>query len=156
MILRSFKPTDRGWIIARHRALYAKEFGFTPDFGDSIAEKLDAFLAREDPVKRLWIAEEAGQRIGSIALSDRDGAAFLNFVLLEPAARGRGLGNRLVQTALAHARSQGFTRTMLETYSCLTAARALYRTHGFEIAETESGWHRFGQSFDREIWQAEL
>ena len=105
MILRSFKPTDRGWIIARHRALYAKEFGFTPDFGDSIAEKLDAFLAREDPVKRLWIAEEAGQRIGSIALSDRDGAAFLNFVLLEPAARGRGLGNRLVQTALAHARS---------------------------------------------------
>ncbi|WP_370254289.1 GNAT family N-acetyltransferase, partial [Nioella sp.] len=127
MILRAFAPSDRDWLIARHRSLYGAEFGFTPDFGDSIADKLDAFLARPDPAKRLWIAEETGQRIGSIAVSSRDGSAFLNFVLLEPSARGRGLGHHLMQPALDHARSHGFTRARLETYSCLTAARALYR-----------------------------
>ena len=156
MILRAFAPADRDWLIERHRTLYAQDFGFTPDFGDSIADKLDAFLAGEDPSKRLWIAEDDGQRIGSIAVSGRDGSAFLNFVLLEPSARGRGLGHALMQTALDHARAKGFTQARLETYSCLTAARALYRAHGFEIAETDPGWERFGQNFDREIWQADL
>ena len=155
-LLRAFTGTDRDWLIERHRALYAQEFGFTSDFGTSIADKLDTFLAHEDPSKRLWIAEEGGQRIGSIAISARDGAAFLNFVLLEPAARGMGLGHHLMQTALDHARAGGFTQARLETYSCLTAARALYRSHGFRIIETDPGWHRFGQSFDREIWQAGL
>lgn len=156
MILRAFTPSDRDWLIDRHRILYGQEFGFTPDFGDSIAEKLDAFFAREDPAKRLWIAEEGGKRIGSIAVSARDGAAFLNFVLLESAARGQGLGHELMQIALDHARARGFTQARLETYSCLTAARTLYRAHGFHIIETDPGWHRFGQSFDREIWQAAL
>ncbi|WP_127561307.1 GNAT family N-acetyltransferase [Nioella ostreopsis] len=156
MILRAFAPSDRDWLIDRHRVLYGAEFGFAPDFGDSIADKLDAFLAHEDPSKRLWIAEASGQRIGSIAVSNRDGAAFLNFVLLDPAARGKGLGHHLVQTALDHARAQGFSRIRLETYSCLIAARALYRAHGFQIIKTDPGWHRFGQSFDREIWQADL
>ncbi|WP_306046066.1 GNAT family N-acetyltransferase [Nioella sp. MMSF_3534] len=156
MILRAFVPSDRDWLIDRHRVLYGAEFGFTPDFGNSIAEKLDAFLAREDPAKHLWIAEADGQRIGSIAISDRNGTGFLNFVLLEPSARGQGLGHHLMQTALDHARSKGFTQATLETYSCLTAARALYRAHGFTISETDPGWHRFGQSFDREFWQADL
>ena len=156
MILRAFAPSDRDWLIARHRALYAQDFGFTPDFGNSIADKLDAFLARPDPAKRLWIAEETGQRIGSIAVSSRDGSAFLNFVLLEPSARGRGLGHHLMQPALDHARSHGFTRARLETYSCLTAARALYRAHGFAIVDSDPGWRRFGQVFDRELWQRRL
>ena len=156
MTLRAFASADRDWLIARHRSLYGAEFGFTPDFGDSIAEKLDAFLARPDPAKRLWIAEANGHRIGSIGVSDRNGTAFLNFVLLEPSARGQGLGHHLMQTALDHARTKGFTQATLETYSCLTAARALYRAHGFTITETDPGWHRFGQSFDREFWQADL
>ena len=156
MILRAFAPSDRDWLIARHRSLYGAEFGFTPDFGDSIADKLDAFLAREDPVKRLWIAGESGQRIGSIAVSGRDGSAFLNFVLLEPSARGRGLGHVLLQSAIDHARAAGFPEARLETYSCLTAARALYRAHGFAIVDSDPGWRRFGQVFDRELWQRHL
>ncbi len=156
LTLRDARPDDHDWLVDQHRALYAQDFGFTSEFGDSIAEKLAAFLSRDDPAKHLWIAE-GETRLGSIALSTKaPGVGFLNFVLLLPEARGRGLSRLLVDHALATARATGFHTVRLETYNVLTTARDLYRSYGFERTEVTPGLSRFGQTFDQEFWELSL
>ena len=151
--IRQAEADDPDWIVARHGVLYPAEFGFDAGFGHDIAAKMKAFLAKDDAFKRIWIAEADNERLGSIAISQiGEGTAFLNFVLVEPAARGRGIAAAMMDTAFNHARQSGFSFVRLETYSCLKDARALYARHGFEIIESRAGIEKYGQSFDVEFW----
>ncbi len=151
--LRLANDDDPAWVVARHGAIYADEFGFTRDFEVDIAAKLDAFLGRDDPFRRLWIAEVDGGRAGSIAISKMaEDTAFLNFVLVEPAQRGKGIAQALMDTALGHARDHGVPYVRLETYSRLTSARRLYAGYRFSIETVTPGIEKYGQRFDREYW----
>lgn len=148
---------DAEWVVARHGELYAAEFGFDGRFADSVESKMSAWLARPPHERSLWIAEATAGRTGSIALSARDATmGFLNFVLVCPHARGQGLGRLLLAHALGLARQRGLACVRLETYSCLTRARALYRAAGFTLAQREPDVALFGQRFDREFWHLDL
>ncbi len=155
--LRPGRDGDPDWIIEKHRDWYAAEFGFTPDFGDAIAGRMEEFLSLDDPFKRLWIARDESTRVGSIAISIRPGnAAFLNFVLVDPTCRRQGIARCLMDTALAHARSHRIATLRLMTYSCLTGARKLYAAYGFEIVEITRDIEAHGQVMDQEFWRLRL
>ncbi|MEC9342415.1 MAG: GNAT family N-acetyltransferase [Pseudomonadota bacterium] len=155
--IREATPLDPAWVVARHGELYEREFGFSRDFGHDIAAKMQAFLDRADPLRRLWIAEMAGMRAGSIAISEKEPkVAFLNFVLVEPEFRGRGLADAMMNRALDHARMHAMSMVSLETYSCLEGARRLYRRHGFVVERVAPGIERFGRRFDQEFWSLQL
>jgi len=150
-------PHDADWVVARHGEIYRREFGFDATFKGTIRQKMSALLARPEEQRTLWIAMSGGVRAGSIALSRLDdGTGFLNFVLVCPRFRGRGLGRALVAHALAAARQRGFTSVRLETYSCLARARTLYRANGFRIESRQAGETLFGQRFEREFWTLRL
>ncbi len=135
--LRPHRAGDIGWIVERHGALYAAEYGWNSDFEAMVAEIGAALLRDFDPRREAcWIAERDGERLGSIALARRgDEVAQLRLLLVEPAARGLGLGARLVGECLDFARGAGYRRIMLETYSVLTAARRIYAAVGFGLTE---------------------
>jgi ribosomal protein S18 acetylase RimI-like enzyme len=155
--LRLAGPDDPGWVIDRHRVWYAQEFGFDDTFGDAIAARMVEFFGFENGFKRLWIAELDGNRVGSIAISSRPGnAAFLNFVLVDPSLRRRGIAAILMDTALDHARANGIGVVRLMTYNCLTGARALYDRLGFRIVEVTPDHSQFGKTFDLEFWELRL
>jgi ribosomal protein S18 acetylase RimI-like enzyme len=155
--IRSATADDHDWIVAQHGAVYAAEFGFDASFQDNIARKIPAFVQPENAFNRIWIAEVGGARAASIAISERPGkSGFLNFVLVLPAYRGRGLARTMMDTALDHARSHGMTEVSLETYDCLVDAREIYRRYGFAITEVTPGMAAFGQTFDREFWAMRL
>lgn len=112
--IRDGIAVDYGWLISAHARIYAADFGFSDEFGESIGEKVAEFRAREDPNKRLWIAEAGGLPIASIAISEKEpGVAFINFVLVEPAFRQGGLARLLLGHALKHARTTGMKRARL-------------------------------------------
>jgi ribosomal protein S18 acetylase RimI-like enzyme len=151
--IRAAHEGDREWVVSEHGMVYGREFGFDADFERNIAVKMEAFLAKFDPFKRLWIAEVEGRRVGSIAISRiADGTAFLNFVLVDPECRGRGIAGAMMDKAISHARQGGVEAIRLETYSVLRAARALYAKRGFAIVETMPGIEKYGSTFDREFW----
>ena len=152
-IIRTARDDDPEWVIARHGAVYSGEFGFDAQFEADIATKLYAFLEKDDPFKRLWIAEIDGECAGSIAVStEAEDIAFINFVLVEPIFRGKGIAQALMDTALGHVRDNGISTIRLETYSCLESARKLYARYGFTIESATPGIEKYGQSFDREFW----
>jgi DNA-binding MarR family transcriptional regulator/N-acetylglutamate synthase-like GNAT family acetyltransferase len=155
--LRPHGPGDIGWIVERHGALYDEEYGWNSAFEAMVAEigaaLLHDFDARRDAC---WIAERAGERLGSIALACRtDEVAQLRLLLVEPAARGHGLGARLVGECLDSARRAGYRRIMLETYSILTAARRIYADVGFQLAE-EHPERAYGHDLVAEVWEMAL
>ncbi|GAB1576649.1 GNAT family N-acetyltransferase [Bordetella petrii] len=153
LTIRLAQPGDHEWIIAAHGDVYAAEFGFDGRFRDSIADKMQAFLQRSGPFNGVWVGWVAGQRAASIAVSERPGGvAFLNFVLVLPQFRGRGIGRAMMQAALDHARAHGSRQVQLETYSCLVDARALYRRLGFRAMKVVPGQEAFGQTFEQEFW----
>jgi DNA-binding MarR family transcriptional regulator/GNAT superfamily N-acetyltransferase len=154
---RPHGPGDIGWIVERHGALYAEEYGWNAEFEAMVAEIGAAFLHGFDPRREAcWIAERDGERLGSIALARRsDAVAQLRLLLVEPAARGHGLGVRLVSECLDFARRAGYRRIMLETYSVLTAARRIYADVGFELIE-EHAERAYGHELTGEIWEMGL
>ncbi|MCB1907354.1 MAG: GNAT family N-acetyltransferase [Rhodocyclaceae bacterium] len=155
--LRDFRPDDMSWVICAHVEVYRQDFGFDDAFALSIDEKMRQWLARADPLKRMWIAESDGRRVGCIAISDAgDGTAFLNFVLVLAPFRRRQLGRHLLMTALDHARRRGQREARLETYQCLEAARALYRRVGFRLVETHAPEHKYGRQIVSEYWSLPL
>lgn len=158
--LRTHRPGDIGWIVERHGALYAEEYGWDTTFEALVAEIGAAFLRRHDPAReRCWIAEDAaGERLGSVMIV-RDGedaaTARLRLLLVEPAARGRGLGRRLVAQAEAFAREAGYRRATLWTNSCLLAARRIYAAAGWRMTRAEP-YRGFGHDLVGETWEKDL
>jgi DNA-binding MarR family transcriptional regulator/N-acetylglutamate synthase-like GNAT family acetyltransferase len=156
-ILREPRPGDMGWVVQSHGSLYASEYGFDSGFEGLVAEIAAKFLASFDASReRCWIAELDGAQVGSVFLvRHTDDVAKLRLLLVDPAGRGHGLGQRLVAECIAFARQCGYRKITLWTQSILVAARRIYQHAGFVLVATEP--HRsFGQSLIGETWEREL
>ena len=156
-ILPSHRPGDIGWVVQSHGALYAAEYGFDASFEALVAEIAAKFLASFDASReRCWIADIAGVQVGSIFLvRHTDDVAKIRLLLVDPAGRGQGVGQRLVGECIAFAKACGYRKITLWTQSILIAARRIYQDAGFERVVTEP--HRsFGQSLVGETWEREL
>ena len=156
-VLREPRPGDMGWVVQSHGAFYAREYGFDSAFEGLVAEIAAKFLASFDASReRCWIADIDGTQVGSIFLvRHTDDVAKLRLLLVEPAGRGQGLGQRLVGECVAFARQCGYRRITLWTQSMLVAARKIYQGAGFKLVATEP--HRsFGQDLIGETWELEL
>ncbi len=155
LTLRRHRPGDMGWVVERHGALYHQEYGWNEEFEALVAKITAEFIANLDAAReRCWIAEDAaGRRLGCIFLVAGDaGAAKLRLLLVDPQARGRGLGRRLVGECVRFARAAGYQRIVLWTQENLTAARHLYQQAGFALKASEP--HRsFGKDLIGETWQ---
>jgi DNA-binding MarR family transcriptional regulator/GNAT superfamily N-acetyltransferase len=156
-LLRQHRPGDIGWVIARHGALYAAEYGFDQRFEALVAKVAGAFLANHDPAReRCWIAERNGVNIGSVFMvREGDEIARLRLLLIEPAARGLGIGKRLVAECIDFARTAGYRRVTLWTNDALTAARGIYQRTGFQLV-ARAPHHDFGPAMVGEDWDLEL
>lgn len=157
VILRPFVPADAPWLVERHQVLYARDEGFDATFGPLVAGILDGFIAAHDPAReRGWIAEEAGARLGSIFCVDAGGGtAKLRLFLLEPRARGRGLGRRLLSACMGFARAAGYRDMVLWTHESHRAACALYAASGWRLTESVPV-HSFGVDLVEQSWRIDL
>jgi DNA-binding MarR family transcriptional regulator/GNAT superfamily N-acetyltransferase len=156
-ILRGHRPGDMGWVVQSHGAFYASEYGFDSSFEALVAEIAAKFLTSFDASReRCWIAELDGVQVGSVFLvKHSDDVAKLRLLLVDPAGRGHGLGQRLVAECIAFAQATGYRKITLWTQSILVAARSIYQNAGFVLVATEP--HRsFGQSLIGETWEREL
>ena len=146
--LRRHRPGDVGWVIHRHGALYKQEYGWDERFEALVAGIAAKFIENYDPKReRAWIAERDGAIIGCVFLvRHTDHVAKLRMLLVEPSARGLGLGNRLVNECIRFARRAGYKKITLWTQSNLYAARHIYKKTGFELVSSEP--HR---SFDHDL-----
>jgi GNAT superfamily N-acetyltransferase len=134
-IRHELRPGDLGMVIHLHGVLYAREYGLDTTFEPYVAKPLADFVLAG--AGRLWIAEEGGRVIGSIAVVDaEDGVGQLRWFLLTPEARGTGLGRRLLDTALTYCRERGMHRVFLWSFAQLDDALRLYERAGFQITKT--------------------
>ena len=151
--IRDLEPGDRGWIVSRHGVLYAREYGWDASFETLVASIMGAF----DPARdRAWIAELDGRRAGCVLCVHHDErTAKLRTLLVEPEARGLGLGGRLVEEVIRHARTAGYAELTLWTNDVLTAARHIYERAGFTL--TGEAPHRaFGHELVEQTWSLTL
>ncbi|HEY6159323.1 MAG TPA: helix-turn-helix domain-containing GNAT family N-acetyltransferase [Gemmatimonadales bacterium] len=156
-LLRPPQPGDMGWVVHRHGAVYAREYGYDAQFEALVAEIVARFVQRFNPAReRCWIAERDGAVVGSVFLVARSGTvAQLRLLLVEPQARGSGLGTRLVDECVRFARQAGYRKLVLWTQSELSAARRLYQAAGFRIVRKERN-HSFGKTLVSETWELDL
>jgi N-acetylglutamate synthase-like GNAT family acetyltransferase len=137
ILLRTdLRPGDLGAIVSLHGLLYAREYGFDATFEAYVAGPLAEFVKSPSPRSRLWLAEDAGQLVGCIAIVEADEAtAQLRWFLVAPSARGQGLGKRLLNEAITFCRDAGYRSVYLWTVSALTTAAHLYQAGGFVKVE---------------------
>jgi DNA-binding MarR family transcriptional regulator/N-acetylglutamate synthase-like GNAT family acetyltransferase len=155
--LRQAKASDFGWIVSRHGALYAEEYGWNESFEALVAEIVAAFIQEHDAKReRCWIAELNGERAGSVALvRESDKVAKLRILFVEPEARGHGVGGRLVEECVRFARAAAYRKITLWTQRILTAARAIYLRAGFKKVR-EAPHASFGKKLVGEYWELKL
>lgn len=133
------RPGDIGEIVRMHGALYAREYGYSMDFEAYVAGTMAAYAWPLAGRERLWLLEKRGALAGSIAIvRASESQAQLRWLLLDASLRGKGLGNLLVQEAVAFSRSSGYASIVLWTVSTLTAATSLYRRAGFTLTEQKT------------------
>ncbi len=156
-LLRSHRPGDIGWIISRHGAIYAQEFGWDISFEALAAEICAQFIRSYDASsEHCWIAEIDGEPVGSIFLvKASDGVAKLRLLLVEKKARGLGVGRALTEQCIRFARDAGYTSVTLWTQSILLAARGIYQRAGFRRVKEERH-HSFGVDLVGETWELKL
>jgi DNA-binding MarR family transcriptional regulator/GNAT superfamily N-acetyltransferase len=158
LVLRSPLPGEYGWVVSRHGALYAREYGFDASFEALVAQIVAEFAERCDPAReRAWIAALDGEPVGSVFCVDAgDGVAKLRLLIVDPAARGRQVGRQLVDECIRFARALGYRELTLWTQSQLEAARRIYTRAGFELTETEPPKVQFGVTSVSETWRLVL
>jgi DNA-binding MarR family transcriptional regulator/GNAT superfamily N-acetyltransferase len=156
-ILRAPRPGDFGWIVKRNAELYAQDYGWVEPFEGVCAQIIADFVNKHDASReRGWIAEIDGENVGAVMLAnDGDGVARFRLLLVEPKARGLGIGARLVNEAIRFARGAGYRKITLWTHSVLTAARHIYQSAGFKLMRTEEH-QSWGQPVVSEHWDLEL
>jgi GNAT superfamily N-acetyltransferase len=155
--LRPFTPADAAWIVDRADVLYRRDEGFDATFGALVAEILRDFVADHDPRREAgWIAEQAGQRLGCIfCVAAGETTAKLRLFQLEPDARGKGLGKRLLAHCMEFARDAGYRDMVLWTHESHRAACALYAATGWRLVDSRAT-HSFGQDVVEQNWAIDL
>lgn len=158
VLLREPGPGDLGWIVQRNAALYAAEYGWNADYEGLVARIVADFAQDHDPhLERVWIAELDGRPVGCVMCvrDEAPGTARLRLLLVEPDARGLGVGDRLVTAVTGFARGVGYRDLVLWTNDVLTAARRIYRRHGFVLVG-EKPHRSFGKDLTGQDWRLDL
>jgi DNA-binding MarR family transcriptional regulator/GNAT superfamily N-acetyltransferase len=157
-VLRGPRPGDLGWIVQRNAALYAAEYGWNADYEALVARIVADFAEDHDPqAERVWIAESGRRPVGCVMCvrDDAPDTARLRLLLVEPEARGHGIGDRLVRAVVDFARGAGYRDLVLWTNDVLSSARHLYQRHGFVLV-AEKPHRSFGKDLVGQDWRLEL
>ena len=158
LVLRAPEPGDLGWVVERHGFRYAAEYGWDVTFEALVARLVADFAERGNPNREAaWIAELDGERVGCVfcTAAETPRTAQLRLLLVEPSARGAGVGSRLVDECLRFATRSGYTRIMLWTNDVLVAARHIYERAGFQCDRREPH-HSYGHDLVGEYWSRDL
>ena len=152
--LRTHEPGDMGWVTYRHGVLYAQQYGWDERFEALVAQIVADFITNFKPAReRCWIAEMNGEIVGSVfVVQVNETVAKLRLLLVEPRARGLGLGARLVEECIRFARRNGYEKMVLWTQSVLVEARHIYQKAGFTLIE-QGAHHSFGHDLIEETWE---
>jgi DNA-binding MarR family transcriptional regulator/GNAT superfamily N-acetyltransferase len=157
LLLRDHRPGDMGWVTSAHGALYAQEYGWDISFEALVGKIAAEFIEKFDSQReRCWIAELDGAPAGSVfVVRKTDAIAKLRLLIVDPRARGLGLGKRLVDECLRFAKDAGYSSMTLWTQSILTSARGIYQRAGFRLV-AEEPHHSFGVDLIGETWERDL
>ncbi|HSK96791.1 MAG TPA: GNAT family N-acetyltransferase, partial [Euzebyales bacterium] len=155
--IRPPEAGDLGWVVERHGTLYARDYGWDASFEAFVVQIMAEYIAAGDHTRRgAWIADAGGHRAGCIFCTPLDAmTAQLRLFLVEPTARGQGIGTRLVQECMRFARRAGYRRMTLWTYDVLADARRVYQRAGFDLV-SEIPERRFGQDLVGQRWELDL